>query len=112
MLDFLFPDPYGKPHAGSTVPGTFPDPSADRGKSDLSSCGGRFCGTSVHMGAGGCYSGRQPDGTCGYADLYPDSVRDLYSFPGVGICPPGQEADGNLITFISRSGEYTDEDQA
>ena len=29
MLDFLFPDPYGKPHAGGAVPGTFPDPSAD-----------------------------------------------------------------------------------
>ena len=81
MLDFLFPDPYGKPHAGSTVPGTFPDPSADRGKSDLSESGGQFCGTSVYLGAGSGQYRSQSDGNRGNAGFHSNRFRAVCTSP-------------------------------
>ena len=44
-----------------------PDPSADRGKSDLSESGGQFCGTSVYLGAGSGQYRSQSDGNRGNA---------------------------------------------
>ena len=43
--------------------------AADRGKSDLSACGGRFRRTSIYMGVGCSYHWRRSDGNSRYADI-------------------------------------------
>lgn len=58
-----------------------PDPSADRGKSDLSESGGQFCGTSVYLGAGSGQYRSQSDGNRGNAGFHSNRFRAVCTSP-------------------------------
>ena len=69
--------------------------AADRGKPDISLCGGKFGGASFHMGAGGRHCGRQPVRCCGHAVWRAHGQRGLHAGKR-GRCPaPGRKGGGH-----------------
>ena len=69
----------------AVVPDSVPCAAADRGQSDLSSCGGRIGRSPFCMGSGSGYRGRQPYGSRGNADLHSPCFGKLRPVPGVDV---------------------------
>ena len=74
-------DPDGGADEGFGFCDHVPDPSADRGKSDLSESGGQFCGTSVYLGAGSGQYRSQSDGNRGNAGFHSNRFRAVCTSP-------------------------------
>ncbi len=67
-------------------------------KCSLSACSWRFCGASVHLGAGSCNSRRQPDGNCWNAYFHSTDICHLHTFQRMGLCPSGKETACIVVT--------------
>ena len=92
------PDSDGQSHAGSIFCHPVPGAAADRRQPDLSPCGGKFRGTSFHMGAVCGDRGRKTYGNSGNAGIHSPHVRAVRIVPGMGE-PEKQTVDTEKLFY-------------
>ena len=99
MWDGLFFDLYGKPKAGNFIYHCIFTFAADRGKSDLPTCGWGLRRSPVHLGACSGNHWWKSDGDRRNACIYPYGICILYDIPGSRISAFEKAA---LVIFSGR----------